>query len=313
MERFRDFDYLEDLNRRFYRVIGNHHPQGRVRVCLSYVPTSAKSEYRKEGQNYLKVSDEMGYLFTRDNFPELMYRNPFTEQQFIALPIQDIERVYSPRSVLEHITRSGTHPALNDFVSRLADYSINQTQIGIHGSVLLGLKEKVHDYDIVIYGIDNFHTYKENFPQLKKTGFKPINEEEIRGLAFSALRNHPVGLERMYAAKLARSSTVLLYKGFVFSIHFSYEEGEYESTPMQIGKSISLLTIKGILLDDSKSYFAPYAYLIQVDSEIYQVIAYSFAYFSVASEGDKVEVSGTLRDNNLITIDEPCHYIVPVI
>jgi len=82
---------------------------------------------------------------------------------------------------------------------------------------------------------------------------------------------------------------------------------------VNIGKPISPLKVRGILLDDSKSFFASYAYLIQGDDKTYQVIAYSFAYFYAASKEDEVEVFGTLRENNLVTVDEPCHYIIPAI
>lgn len=311
MERPRDFDYLEDKNGCFYKVIGNFHPPARIRVCLSYVPTSAKSQYAKNGMCYLKVSDETGYLFVKDNFPELMYRDPSTQQEFLAIPIKNVKQKCCPRSKLRQIITSTTHPVLNNFVLCLDKCGISENQIGIHGSLLLELKEEVHDYDIVIYGFRNLRAYKESLPKLNEAGFRQIDEEGLRNLTLGALRNHPIGFEQMYLAKLSRRDTLLLSDQCLFSIHFSYEKDEGISE--QIGKPISPLRIEGTLLDGSQGFFVPYTYPIQVADEIYQVIAYSFAYYSVASEGEEVEAFGELRENRRITIDRPYHYITPLV
>lgn len=309
----RDFDYLEDKRWRFYRVIGDTHPAGRVRVCLSYVPTPVKSPYIRHGRSYLKVSDELGYIVVRANFPELIYKDSLTQQQFIALAIEDIKHTYYPRLALKRMVQHGSHRTLNGFVSLLVDNGIDIGQIGIHGSLLLGLRQESYDFDLVIYGVGNCHLFRRILPQLKEGGFAEAGDQVIKSLALNALRNHPVGLDRMYRAKLARSHTLLCADDCYFSIHFSYDEGEYEDIGANVGRPVSVATFKGVVLDDSKSYFTPSTYIVQDSNAIYQVLAYSFAYYCAATTGDEVEVFGTLRENNVVTIDEPWHYITPAI
>ena len=305
-----DFDYLEDKNGRFYRVIGHRYSPERLRVCLSYVPTLAKSEYTNKGVHYLKLSDELGYMAARANFPDLVYQHPLTQQVFIALPSKMIKELYDPRKKLKQVISAHTHPILNKFVSCLVESGIKECQIGIHGSLLLGLKEKVRDYDLVIYGFDNLSVYRQSLPKYVQAGFNPASAEEIRTLTLSALRNHPIGFERMYLARRSRRDTLLQHGAYIFSIHFSYEE--LEGVSEEIGKPVSPIRIKGVLLDDSKGFFAPYTYPVQVNKEIYRVIAYSFAYYSAVAIGEKTDVFGILRENKVITIDEPYHFITPV-
>ena len=291
-----------------FNVFGYEHPERRVFAFLKYIPSIFKTLFQvdflertwKYGQIQLFRAEKLytaqnyqSFIETfRNRFPEYVYFCPFRGKEVISAPLSSVQKVYVPKDCLNFLTKLECPDALQkmtlDFVYLLSKESdIAMADLGVHGSVALGIHAPESDIDIVVYG-------SQNFRKLEKTIEKLV---EARTLSY-------VFNNRLDAAR--RFKGRYLDKIFMFNAIRKPEEirskyGLVKYTP------IAPITFQCSVKDDSEAMFRPAIYKIEdfkpansasrLPKERIPELVVSMigCYRNVARQGCRIKVSGTLE------------------
>ena len=154
---FREGEFIETIEGLIFEVKGLVHPPNRVIAYLRYIPSS-KGQRMRNGEKYLKIySLKERQSFLRDRYPKYLFYDPHSRKVLQGVPLKDIKRVYIPcektREILNKTLREKIEEIAVKFICVVADESgLKEGDLGITGSLLLGLGSETSDIDIVVYG-----------------------------------------------------------------------------------------------------------------------------------------------------------------
>jgi len=298
-----------------FNVFGYEHPENRVFAFLKYIPARFKSlfqiDYLEKSWMYKgKEVFRAEKLYTAQNyqsflktfqtvFPSYVYYCPFREKKIISCPISSIAKVYVPNESVNKLTHStrkdGLQKSAQELIELLSKKShISIADLGLHGSIALGMHTAKSDIDIVVYGAHNFRKLEATIGNLAKEGT----------LSYSA-RN------RIEAARQFKGR----YKGRVFMYNAIRKPSEIKSRYGLFKFSpVSKTEVECRVIDDSEAMFRPAIYRIadcRSDTKTSGVlkgktpefvVSMIGCYRNVARKGDRIHVSGMIeRVENLET------------
>ena len=300
----RIFDHVVDGFGFIYGIRGNKK-SNRPRCILLYVPTNRPSSRSLNNQWYVKITDETGFTFLKENFPDLVFRNKVTEEEYVSVKKDNIVRVFHPVVSLETLIIGRKHPELRAFCAKLNEAGVAQKDIGIIGSTLIGFDlKRFHDYDLVVFG-------KEYVSVVQKMlrNFESLDTREVSKLAVEVgLKNNPIGYDFIQRVVRRRQRSAINFQRKEFAIKFAMTPHKEKILPMLApDKEICL---EGRVIDDEDSCIPPYSYKVVCDQKVFQVATYSFAFINSSYKNEPVRIFGTKRVGaNLVTLDKPYHYI----
>lgn len=298
-----DYDYLVDTEGRIFIVVGHSHPHLRTRVRLVYIPAISK-----EGKSYNKVIYNPTYPDVY--VPITYYYSQYDkDDKYLAIPDVNVVKVYEPRRGLRCRIQDMPREIVQ-FIKLLTDIAdIPQESIGIFGSWLVGLEHYNSDVDLVIYGRKNYLKFNKYLDKLIiAADLSPISNISIRDRAqeFTNLLQLPLSdvlnVLQKRRTKYAAGNTPV-------SISFSHESDDIQA--LSIGYPQKSINILAAVIDDSEASFTPRTYRVKSEKDIYTIVANHYFFKEVASLGDHVIVRGTLREGNIITIDNRGEFILP--
>ena len=301
------FDHVLDRHGFLY-VVRSIKDLKHPRTPVIYIPSGRFTGRLFENKNYIKLADETGFVFVKENFKDLLYVNPISKEEYVSVNLESITKIFDPVSKLGELMVKDSK--LKDFVEILLNEGVERKDIGIIGSNLVGFEnQNFHDFDFVIYG-------RDNFMKLRNSSFRQnleyLTEEQKRKIAIEVgLKNNPIGLENILKITSRRQKSVMMFGNKEFSLKFADRIYEifYDYPDLEPEKE---MIFKGELIEDDSAYFPPYTYKVLTERKIkLQISTYSFAFIGSSQKGDNVEVFGTKRKGeNLVTLDKPYHYLV---
>lgn len=325
--KYRDFDYIKTKDGVVFIVNSAIHPKNKIRASVVYFPRSDGNRVdRKTGRKYIKKieeapsADSLILKIHPEYFPgkEEVIRNCF------LVPINQVVEHYKPRHFLKeclkkNILGDSRWKKLILAIDKIANVPLND--IGIYGSLLVGLNKDVSDVDIVIYGQNNLEKFRDNFELLlANTGIKKASRKQRiakiikwKKIAKNNPKYSPIEFDKLQRIESRRWSRICVYGDDITSIRFAYNDDEI---PQEVITSpvIKEVRICGKVVDSIRTHFCPKVAKVAVDNRILEVITYNFLFLSCVFDKDEVEIFGNYRKDGqreYITLDEPSHYICP--
>lgn len=153
----REGDFIETTEGLIFDVKGCVHPPERVIAFLRYFP-SPEGKRKREGKSYDKVyhlAERFDLL--RQQYPNYVYYDSIFGRELQGIPKENIQQVYRPIESLDRLIKLENRDALQQDVITFAEIiqqsaRVNASELGISGSVQVGLHGPGSDIDLIVYG-----------------------------------------------------------------------------------------------------------------------------------------------------------------
>ncbi|MEM2851382.1 MAG: hypothetical protein QXW18_06245 [Candidatus Bathyarchaeia archaeon] len=266
----REGDFIETVDGLIFDVKGLVHPQGRVIAYIRYHP-NPRGDRVRNGARYSKIYSlkERDFLIER-KYPQYRFLDPIFGDYIEEVPVNMITKHYKPGDKLRELRKGLLKDETEKLALELADLlkvhsGIRYCQMGISGSILLGLHGKHSDLDIIVYGTDactSIYKALADLFQIKDSPIKPYSVSGLRKLHKFRSKDTRIPLT-IFMQMERRKRLQGTFKGRDYFIRFvkgwnevSEKYGDKKYT------SIGYSKIKAKVIDDSNGVFTPCSYLI---------------------------------------------------
>ncbi|MHA2231210.1 MAG: hypothetical protein ACXAB4_01795 [Candidatus Hodarchaeales archaeon] len=169
-------DYIRDTNGIIYLVILNDHPPNSVVVIPKYIPTPGgkwRGSYSRLFQEY--TSTEFHNVVKMDIFRKYQFYSKNFNKKLLAIPHNLIKEHYIPEKRLEEIVSSPRRDLTSlekkaaDTVDLIIEMGVEQTSIGITGSLLYNLHMPFSNLSMIMYGLEATEIYLDKIDEIVNT------------------------------------------------------------------------------------------------------------------------------------------------
>jgi predicted nucleotidyltransferase len=265
--RFREGDFVESKEGLIFDVKGVLHPPERVIAFVRYIP-SRDGDRARRGVKYRKIYElSSRYDFLTTHYPQYLVQDEVFGACVNAVPLHDLVHHYQPQDKIRQLLRNNQidgveHDAV-DFITLLREAShIAVANMGVSGSILVGLHTAKSDIDVTIYGRANGFILRDTLKALlrEEKGVKAYDRDFLRRRYAIRQRNTPVSVQD-YVFHESRKSSQGTFKGRDFFLRYVKDWHEVtERYGDAIYRTRGYTTIMGRVLDDAESLFTPCTY-----------------------------------------------------
>jgi predicted nucleotidyltransferase len=178
---------VETVEGLIFTVKGLVHPPDRVIAYLRYLPDS-RGDRERDGTPYRRVyyfEEQEEILQTR--YPDYLIHDPVFGTPLQGVPKRFIRQVYDPRRRLETIRERGPVDPVEEHALDLADLlretaGVPTGNLGVSGSVLVGLHQPDSDIDLVAYGEDAGRAVHQALRCLLDDPSGPVRRPDVKEL-----------------------------------------------------------------------------------------------------------------------------------
>lgn len=279
-------DFIETDEGLLFAVVNPGLEQGKALCFLRYT---------HEGGFWRKQATEEANAFLRRHHPHYLHYSPVLDATLHAVEVERVARRHNPRQRLQQIMQSGSHDPVERDVFALAELlrlqGVDLEKVGITGSVLVGVQKDASDIDLVCYGRDVFHHCRASVRAL-------IEQNRLQDLSDShwreSYRRRNCSLDfEAYVWHEKRKFNKALVNGRKFDLSL-IEHQETDNTG--ICQKLGPITLICRIADDTRAFDYPSVYRIEHRS-IAAIVCFTATYTGQAGNGEWVEVSGMLEQN----------------
>jgi len=328
------------------QVYANEHPVNSILVKPKYIPTdkieSSALQYRfiagrKMNRLNLWADKEALKNYIEDfkqKYPHYILPH---NKLFFSIPIDQIERVYFPRTGLKELMAMPVVALdehlknVHSFVSFLAQSGVKASDLGITYSTLMGhYNSQVSDINIVVYGKQNFWNLMKYLETAQHSSLRWKTESDW--LEYYTKRNRfAVFGKDSFLKSSMRKKSEGYFNNTLFVI-FAAEKEEEVHTKWGTEKveDCGVATVEGTVIDDFHSVVRPGYYGVDTrahtkentkennsidgndgkDIPVSSIVFYSRDYCMLVQKGEKIQACGNLE--RVTTTDGRVHYRVVV-
>lgn len=322
-------DYIETVEGLLFAVKGVHHPQDLTIAYLRYVPDE-NGERIRDGVRYRRVYDlEETEEFLKRRFPH--YLNRIEEKSLVLQSVRNdrISRIYRPREKLDEILSSqktDLDKIIARFASALAEQGVSMGDMGVSGSVLIGLDNPTSDVDLISHGVEAGRRAYSALADLREeeAWIRSYDSESVLGVVDSRWGDTDLNLEALADPEIQKMLHGLV-EGREYFLRLVKHPGEVEKEASS--RPLGEVRLRATVVDSGDSIFTPCTYGIAECSyhgnlelpEASQLLSYRGKFTEQARVGDRVEAKGTLeeavfgeRKIHRIVLGGRGDYLVPV-
>ncbi len=272
-------DFLQTKDGWIFAVADYSHPEG-IRSLLRYVP-DPEGEREAGGVRYRKLDFDPSFEFLRAARPDYI-------KDLHVVPKSDVARIFLPPDGLKSVVKEDAR--VNKIAVLLADAGIPWEEMGITGSMLIGLQGQSSDIDFVVYGpwwwkareIINFAKADGEVQDLDDATWRKIYNKRKPDTGFEEFVMH----ER-------RKGNRGMVDGTYFDLLFTRDWSQI--SPASKGRPVGRLKIEAEVVDAKFSFDSPAIYRLKHD-EIAEIYCYSHTYAGQALPGETIEAKGVVEE-----------------
>lgn len=293
--------FIETKEGLIFAVKGLLHPAGRVVCSLRYVA----QENGNRGK-YEKLLPDEGFRFVEKNHPDYIVFDNRIGRKIQSVPLETTKTIHNPVDMLRFLrSNKCSEPLVASAVSLASKVKeaadIPWVDIGITGSILVGLHLAESDIDLVVYGEKSARKVYAAMTELIGDGvIRPYTQNTLRYLY--DIRGKPMGLsfdEFVGIESRKRLQGTFFGKDFQLRLVKRPEEsGVDELTFTQLGR----VKARAVVASATESIFTPCTYEVK-DAEIISgeksvfdtVVSFMGRYCENALRGESVKIVGNLE------------------
>ncbi|MDD1722738.1 MAG: nucleotidyltransferase domain-containing protein [Methanothrix sp.] len=272
-------DFFQTRQGWIFAVSDYCHPHG-IRSLLRYVP-DLKGEREAGGRRYRKLDFDDAYRFLRTKQPDWV-------ADLHQVPAEEIELTFSPSHAL--LALAQTDPRVKRIVQTLAGAGVPMQQMGITGSMLVGLQAPGSDIDFVVYG-PSWWKARDILARAKSNGeMDDLDEATWRKIYLK--RKPEIGFEEFMIHEKRKGNRGMV-EGTYFDLLFTRDWEQIQPQPR--GRQAGAAQIEARVVNADFSFDSPAIYRLD-HPEVKEIFSYSHTYAGQALPGERIEAKGVLEE-----------------
>jgi HAD superfamily hydrolase (TIGR01509 family) len=279
-------DFIETAEGLIFAVVERGLEDGKVLCFLRYVHDSS---------GWKKVATEQANQLLQQQYPDYLHYSPVLDAHLHAVAIERIVKHHQPKHRLQQLMLATRHDAVEQDLYRLCrlleQHGLDLTQIGITGSLLIGVQNLRSDIDLVCYGRDVFQQCRAITRRLIEQGdLQALNDQDWQ--QSYERRSCDLSLDD-YVWHERRKCNKAVINGRKFDLNFIDHGASPEPIVYQKCEPI---TLQCKVINDVHAFDYPAEFKIDHD-HISSVVSFTATYTGQAVAGEMVEVSGVLEQS----------------
>jgi hypothetical protein len=298
----------EDL---IFTVKGLLHPPDRVIAYLRYVPDS-HGHRQRSGRRYRRLYHfEEQEAFLKARYPGYLAHDPLFGARLQSVPRERIRSVHDPCHSLKALRSRGTNDPVGRDALHLAMLlqeaaNVSWKNVGISGSVLLGLQRRDSDIDLIIYGEEPgraVHRMLQGRLDRRSGPLRRPSREELEALHSEHRADTPLVFED-FARLQARKVNEVRFRGREAFIRFVKLPEEIEERYGDCRfESLGAVVVRALVTDDRDAIFTPCRYVVEdaaviegsAVTDLRSIVSFRGRFSDQARVGERVEARGNLE------------------
>ena len=309
----------------YLQVYGNEHPTGAILVKPKYIPTekiesdSLQCRFisgRKMNRLNLWADKEELIKYIegfKKNYPEYIFKSNMHkgDRLFFAVPIDKIERIYSPKKGLKELMdipreKLDSHlKSTYDLVTFFLESGLKLEDLGLTYSSLVGhYKLDLSDINIIVHGKSNYWKLMDFLETNKHALLKWKTKEDW--LDFRKKRNrYNVFTEEEFLKTMSRKKSEGFFNGSLFVVFCAENENEtwFKWGDEEYIEKGSVM-IEAVVKDNFNSVVRPGYYEVEnskiiegyEEVPIKKIVFYSRDYAMANFPGERIRAKGILEE-----------------
>lgn len=302
---------LETSDDLIFTVKGLIHPPDRVIAYLRYVPDFGGERVRS-GVRYRRLyrfQEQDAVLRVRH--PMYLSDDPVFGLRMQSVPRDHIDVVHDPREYLTSLRNKSSGDRLADEAAKLAQVlcesaAVQPKDLGISGSLMLGLQRQDSDLDLVVYGeMPSRRVYQTLQKMLDQTDceLRRPDRRELTVLHAEHRRETPLSFES-FVRQQNRKVNEVRFRGHETFIRFVKLVGEIDRRyGDQRFERLGTAVVRARVTDDSDAIFTPCRYgvdqpvLVGADTvaDLREIVSFRGRFSDQARIGEQVVARGSLE------------------
>ncbi|MHC1688575.1 MAG: nucleotidyltransferase domain-containing protein [Methanothrix sp.] len=272
-------DFFETVDGWIFAVADYNHPDG-LRSMLRYVPDE-RGEREANGKRYRKLDFDPAFEFLRKE-------RPIYVRDLHTVPESDVLRLYQPSAGLQAV--ADRDPRVRKIATILAEAGVPRTEMGITGSMLIGLNGPTSDIDFVVYG--PWWWKARDIINAAKAGGEIQDLDLATWQKIYKKRKPETGFDEFMLHEKRKGNRGMV-DGTYFDLLFTRDWSQIE--PQMKGKQLGPRKIVATVTDARFAFDSPAIFRLD-DDEVAEIFCYSHTYAGQAREGEVVEAQGVLEE-----------------
>jgi predicted nucleotidyltransferase len=279
-------DFIETAEGLIFAVVEQGLEDGKVLCFLRYVHDSS---------GWKKVGTEQANHLLQQRHSDYLYYSPVLDAHLHAVAIDRIVKHHQPKHRLRQLMQAAQHDIVEQDLFRLCQlleqHGLDLAQIGITGSLLIGVQNSGSDIDLVCYGRDVFHQCRAIARKLIKLGdLQALNDQDWQ--QSYQRRSCDLSFDD-YVWHEQRKCNKAMINGRKFDLSFIDHGASPESVVYQKCEAI---TLHCKVIDDAHAFDYPAEFKID-HHWISSIVSFTATYTGQAVTGEMVEVSGVVEQS----------------
>ena len=302
---------VETKDHLVFTVKGLIHPPDRVIAYLRYVPDSRGSRVRN-GVRYRRLYRfEEQDAVLRARYPVYLSDDPVFGLRMQSVPLDHIDVVHDPREYLTSLWNRGSGDQLEEEAARLAQIlwksaAVQPSDLGISGSLMLGLQREGSDLDLVVYGeMPGRRVYQTLQKMLDQTEgeLRRPDRRELTALHAEHRGQTPLSFES-FVRHQDRKVNEVRFRGHETFIRFVKLVGEIdERYGDQRFEGLGTAVVRARVTDDRDAIFTPCRYgvdrsvLVGAEAlrDLREIVSFRGRFSDQARMGEQIVARGSLE------------------
>ncbi|MDM7911547.1 MAG: nucleotidyltransferase domain-containing protein [Methanotrichaceae archaeon] len=275
-------DFFETIDGWIFAVADYSHPEG-IRSLLRYVPDPAgeREAGNVGGIRYRKMDFDPSFEFLKKARPGYV-------KDLHVVPEADVVRFFRPADGLRSVAAKDAR--VNRIAMLLANAGVPWEEMGITGSMLIGLHSPSSDIDFVVYG-PWWWKARDILAQAKAEG--RIDElDDATWWKIYSKRKPETSFEEFVLHEKRKGNRGMIDKTY-FDLLFTRDWSQIR--PTLPGKPVGRRKIVAEVKDATFSFDSPAIYRLNHD-EVKEVFCYSHTYAGQALPGEILEANGVVEE-----------------
>lgn len=267
-----------------FAVVADGLEDGKVRCFLRYISLEGR---------WLKVSTDDANQHLAEHHPQYLFYSRQFDARLHAVELAAIDRHYSPRQVLRHLLENEAGDTvladLQHLCALLQREGLELVQLGITGSVLIGVQNHASDIDLVCYDRSLFHQLRNRVQSLiAQDKCRTLNDQDWLEAYQRRACDLPLD-EYIWHEQRKYNKAIINQRKFDLSL----VAVPRESLGIRYSK-LGPVRIEATVLEDHYGFDYPAEFAID-HVEISRVVCFTATYTGQAQAGERIVIAGQLE------------------